>query len=168
MVLVRGNVADVCTALHLSRVIFRRILVSILCLSRVFNIFVFQVPRLTTLFFSPFQLNFVWSLLYNTLSIPVAAGAFYPLFKARLPPTVAAIAMALSSISVVISSLAIRLYKPPEIEIATQYQQPQDSPGPRHSSRRRNRDTSNNNDYDLSTPLLQEPEIPNLNAEEAV
>ena len=29
MVLVRGNVADVCTALHLSRVIFRRILVSV-------------------------------------------------------------------------------------------------------------------------------------------
>eukprot|EP00980_Cylindrotheca_fusiformis_P011854 scaffold2817_cov130-Cylindrotheca_fusiformis.AAC.9 len=86
MVLVRGNVVDVCTALDLSRVIFRRI-----------------------------RLNFVWSLLYNSLSIPLAAGVFYPLLHARLPPTAAALAMALSSVSVVLSSLALRLYQPPQI-----------------------------------------------------
>ena len=87
MVLVRGNVADVCTALDLSRVIFRRI-----------------------------QWNFVFSLLYNCLGIPVAAGVFYPVFKTRLPPTLAAVAMALSSLSVVAGSLALRLYRPPQVD----------------------------------------------------
>lgn len=86
MVLVRGRVQDVCTALHLSRVIFRRIL-----------------------------LNLMWSMLYNCLGIPIAAGAFFPLIRIRLPPTVAAGAMALSSISVVLSSLSLRLYKPPDV-----------------------------------------------------
>ena len=130
----------------------------------------FKVSRLTTaVCLSLPQLNFVWSLLYNSLAIPVAAGAFYPIFKARLPPTVAAIAMALSSISVVMSSLALRLYKPPEMEIETQHQQSQDLSGPaRDSSRGRNSDTSNNSDNDLSTPLLQEPEAANLHVEETV
>lgn len=86
MVLVRGNVSDVCTALDVSRVIFQRI-----------------------------QLNFLWSLLYNCLSIPLAAGVFYPMIHTRLPPTVAALAMALSSLSVVASSLALHLYRPPKI-----------------------------------------------------
>lgn len=84
MVLVKDKVADVATALNLSRVIFRRI-----------------------------QWNFLWALLYNCLGIPVAAGVFYPIFHTRLPPTIAAITMALSSISVVLSSLSLRLYKPP-------------------------------------------------------
>ena len=90
MVLVReGHVQEVVTALDLSRVIFRRI-----------------------------QLNFVFSLVYNCLGIPVAAGVFYPLLQVRLPPTLAAVAMALSSLSVVSSSLALRLYKPPKVELA--------------------------------------------------
>jgi hypothetical protein len=56
-------------------------------------------------------------MVYNLLSIPIAAGLFFPLFHTRLPPTVAAIAMALSSVSVVFSSLALRLYKPPDVSI---------------------------------------------------
>lgn len=91
IVLVKGHVSDVCTALDLSRVIFRRI-----------------------------RLNFVWALLYNSLGIPVAAGVLYPLVHARLPPTLAALAMALSSISVVLSSLSLRLYKPPKIDVPQQ------------------------------------------------
>ena len=63
----------------------------------------------------PTQLNFIWSLLYNCLSIPLAAGVFYPIFHTRLPPTVAALAMALSSLSVVASSLALHLYRPPNV-----------------------------------------------------
>ncbi|CAB9520288.1 Copper-transporting ATPase 1 (Fragment) [Seminavis robusta] len=87
MVLVRGQyVADVCIALDLCRSIFARI-----------------------------QWNLVWSLIYNCLGIPLAAGVSFPLLHARLPPTVAALAMALSSVSVVFSSLALRLYKPPVI-----------------------------------------------------
>ena len=65
--------------------------------------------------FGLMKLNFLWSLLYNCLSIPIAAGAFYPFFRTRLPPTVAAIAMALSSISVVVSSFSLRLYRPPSL-----------------------------------------------------
>ncbi|OEU09050.1 copper transporting ATPase [Fragilariopsis cylindrus CCMP1102] len=94
MILVRGNVTDVCTALDVSRVIFRRI-----------------------------QLNFIWSLLYNCLSIPLAAGVFYPVFHTRLPPTVAALAMALSSLSVVASSLALHLYRPPKVMSSQQISQ---------------------------------------------
>jgi len=86
MVLVKGHVADVCTALHLSRAIFSRI-----------------------------RWNLFLSLVYNSLGIPIAAGAFYPLVHTRLPPTVAAIAMALSSVSVVLSSLTLRLYKAPRV-----------------------------------------------------
>ena len=59
-------------------------------------------------------------MVYNILSIPLAAGIFFPLFHTRLPPTVAALAMSLSSVSVVFSSLALRLYKPPNLlEIAS-------------------------------------------------
>ena len=67
--------------------------------------------------FRRIQWNFGWSLLYNCLGIPVAAGVFYPLVHVRLPPTLAAMAMALSSISVVLSSLTLRWYRPPEIEV---------------------------------------------------
>lgn len=59
------------------------------------------------------QLNFLFSLGYNVLGIPVAAGALYPVFRIRLPPELAAFAMALSSVSVVVSSLALKNYKPP-------------------------------------------------------
>jgi len=62
------------------------------------------------------QWNLLWSLLYNCLGIPIAAGVFYPVVHTRLPPTVAAIAMALSSISVVLSSLSLRLYEPPDLD----------------------------------------------------
>jgi len=50
---------------------------------------------------------------YNSLAIPVAAGIFYPLTHTALPPYVAAFAMALSSISVLVSSLSLNSYKPP-------------------------------------------------------
>lgn len=60
-----------------------------------------------------------WSLMYNCLSIPVAAGVFFPLMKARLPPTVAAAAMALSSLSVVLSSLMLYRYRPPPVHPMT-------------------------------------------------
>merc|ERR1711924_113494 len=50
---------------------------------------------------------------YNIFCIPLAAGVLFPFLHVRLPPTIAAIAMALSSVSVVSSSLALRLYKPP-------------------------------------------------------
>ncbi|KAH7343468.1 E1-E2 ATPase-domain-containing protein [Rhizoctonia solani] len=54
------------------------------------------------------KLNFAWALVYNVAMIPVAAGAFYALGHTKLPPVWSALAMALSSVSVVVSSLAMR------------------------------------------------------------
>jgi len=44
--------------------------------------------------------------------ITVAMGVLYPLNKIKLDPMFAAISMAASSISVVTSSLLLKLYKP--------------------------------------------------------
>jgi Cu+-exporting ATPase len=52
--------------------------------------------------------NLFWALVYNVVSIPVAAGALYPVIGLRLSPAVAAAAMALSSVSVVSNSLRLR------------------------------------------------------------
>lgn len=60
--------------------------------------------------------NFLWAFIYNVVSIPLAAGLFFPLIQMTLPPHVAAAAMGLSSISVVMSSLWLRRYVPPNWE----------------------------------------------------
>jgi Cu+-exporting ATPase len=52
--------------------------------------------------------NLGWALVYNVLLIPLAAGLAMPLFGIRLPPALAATAMALSSVSVVLNSLRLR------------------------------------------------------------
>eukprot|EP00607_Mallomonas_marina_P010481 CAMPEP_0182421552 /NCGR_PEP_ID=MMETSP1167-20130531/6970_1 /TAXON_ID=2988 /ORGANISM="Mallomonas Sp, Strain CCMP3275" /LENGTH=724 /DNA_ID=CAMNT_0024598799 /DNA_START=477 /DNA_END=2651 /DNA_ORIENTATION=- len=70
---------------------------------------------LSSLVFSRIQLNLLWAVLYNLLAIPVAAGVLFPWTHSQLPPQYAALSMALSSISVVTSSLSLRLYKRPEL-----------------------------------------------------
>ncbi|KAI5962199.1 uncharacterized protein KGF55_003275 [Candida pseudojiufengensis] len=62
--------------------------------------------------FRRIKFNFGWSLIYNMIGLPIAAGVIYPYNNSRLDPVWASAAMALSSISVVLSSLALRLYKP--------------------------------------------------------
>ncbi|WP_431830756.1 heavy metal translocating P-type ATPase [Acinetobacter ihumii] len=52
--------------------------------------------------------NLAFSFLYNGLGVPVAAGIFYPLTGWLLTPMVAAIAMSLSSLSVVLNALRLR------------------------------------------------------------
>ena len=89
VVLVRSDLRDVVAALDISRVTFRRI-----------------------------KLNLFFSLAYNALGIPVAAGALFPVIGTRLPPEVAALAMALSSVSVVLSSLHLSTYRPPVGSVA--------------------------------------------------
>jgi len=59
------------------------------------------------------KFNFGWALVYNLVAIPFAAGCFYAVRtsgggRVVLVPEFAALAMALSSISVVLSSLSLR------------------------------------------------------------
>ncbi|KAJ7520894.1 hypothetical protein O6H91_19G028200 [Diphasiastrum complanatum] len=85
-VLMRSSLEDVITAIDLSRKAFARI-----------------------------RLNYVFAMGYNILAIPVAAGILYPTLALKLPPWVAGAAMAFSSVSVVCSSLMLRMYQKPRL-----------------------------------------------------
>ena len=86
IVLVKSSLHDVVVALHLSRIVFRRI-----------------------------KLNFMWAMGYNLFALPFAAGILYPFTGWKLPPAFAGLMMAFSSVSVVTSSLLLRMYTKPII-----------------------------------------------------
>ena len=57
--------------------------------------------------------NLFWAFAYNSLLIPVAAGVLYPVAGILLSPVLAAVAMGLSSVSVLSNALRLRRFKPP-------------------------------------------------------
>jgi len=83
IVLMKDSLYDVLNALRISKASFRRI-----------------------------KINFCWAFLYNVLLIPIAMGVLFPVKQFKLDPMLAGAAMALSSISVVLSSLMLKIFKP--------------------------------------------------------
>jgi P-type Cu2+ transporter len=81
IVLMRQGITDVVAAIELSRATFSKI-----------------------------RQNLFWAFAYNTLSIPIAAGILYPQFGILMNPMMAGLAMAFSSVSVVLSSLSLRWF----------------------------------------------------------
>lgn len=52
--------------------------------------------------------NLFFAFVYNTIGVPVAAGVLYPFFGVLLSPVIAALAMSLSSVSVIGNALRLR------------------------------------------------------------
>jgi Cu+-exporting ATPase len=52
--------------------------------------------------------NLLFAFGYNALGIPIAAGVLYPVFGLLLSPLIAALAMSLSSVSVIANALRLR------------------------------------------------------------
>ncbi|MBX3179375.1 MAG: heavy metal translocating P-type ATPase [Candidatus Hydrogenedentes bacterium] len=77
--LVKGDLAGIARARHLSRATMRNI-----------------------------RQNLFFAFAYNALGVPIAAGALYPVFGLQLSPMIAAAAMSFSSVSVVGNALRLR------------------------------------------------------------
>lgn len=70
-----------------------------------------KAVRLSKLTMRGIKQNLFWAFIYNIVGIPLAAGAFYPIFGWLLNPVFAGLAMAFSSVSVVSNSLRIKVKK---------------------------------------------------------
>ena len=83
IVLLRDDLLDVVSTLHLGKAIMSKI-----------------------------RSNLAWAFVYNLIGIPLAMGVLIPWTGWLLPPAFAAGAMSLSSVSVVLNSLTLRTWKP--------------------------------------------------------
>ena len=92
IVLIRDDLTDVVAAIQVSRKVISRI-----------------------------RQNLFWAFAYNAALIPIAAGLLYPFFGITFRPELAALAMALSSVTVVSLSLMLKTYIPPakKLEVDT-------------------------------------------------
>ena len=57
------------------------------------------------------KINFVWAFVYNAILVPIAMGFGWFTLGVRMDPKFAGVAMALSSVSVVASSLLLKCTK---------------------------------------------------------
>jgi Cu+-exporting ATPase len=57
--------------------------------------------------------NIFWAFAYNAALIPIGAGLLYPFTGYTLKPELAALAMAVSSVTVISLSLLLKKYIPP-------------------------------------------------------
>jgi hypothetical protein len=55
--------------------------------------------------------NLIFAFAYNAIGIPIAAGVLYPAFGILLSPIIGALAMSLSSVSVIANALRLRTLK---------------------------------------------------------
>jgi Cu+-exporting ATPase len=55
--------------------------------------------------------NLFWAFFYNVVGIPLAAGVFIPITGLALSPMMAALAMSLSSVSVLLNSLRLKRWQ---------------------------------------------------------
>jgi Cu+-exporting ATPase len=55
--------------------------------------------------------NLIFAFAYNAVGIPIAAGVLYPTFGLLLSPIIGALAMSLSSVSVILNALRLRTVK---------------------------------------------------------
>jgi P-type Cu+ transporter len=80
--LVKGDLMGIVKAMHASRAVMRNI-----------------------------RQNLFFAFIYNTLGVPIAAGALYPVFGLLLSPMIAGAAMSFSSVSVIANALRLRSLK---------------------------------------------------------
>ena len=90
MVLMRSDLTDVVAAIDLCRTIYRRI-----------------------------RYNFAWASIYNILGVPLAMGVLLP-WGYHIHPMLAGLMMAVSSVSVVVSSLMLKRWTKPVVEDPTE------------------------------------------------
>lgn len=83
IVLMRGDLRNVVAAINLSKKTYQKMLT-----------------------------NLFWAFIYNLIGIPIAAGLLYYLIGTFLPPYLAAVFMATSSVSVVTNALFLKKYEP--------------------------------------------------------